>query len=73
MKVYYQDVIMNQKHAQWMVVCACVQERQHNYRKDGPYVSSDEAVAIYTTTVHWLQVPYCRSLICYCARVTLTQ
>eukprot|EP00892_Ulva_mutabilis_P008605 jgi/Ulvmu1/6116/UM027_0094.1 len=30
------------------------QERQHNYRKDGPYVSSDEAVAIYTTTVHWL-------------------
>ena len=31
-----------------------VQERQHNYRKDGPYVSSDEAVAIYTTTVHWL-------------------
>jgi pre-mRNA-processing factor 8 len=30
------------------------QERQHNYRKDGPYVSSDEAVAIYTTMVHWL-------------------
>ncbi|CRK16530.1 hypothetical protein BN1708_017506 [Verticillium longisporum] len=23
--------------------------------KDGPYVSSEEAVAIYTTTVHWLE------------------
>lgn len=31
------------------------QERQHNYLKDGPYVSSEEAVAIYTTTVHWLE------------------
>ncbi|KAH0539002.1 Pre-mRNA-processing-splicing factor 8 [Glutinoglossum americanum] len=31
------------------------QERQHNYMKDGPYVSSQEAVAIYTTTVHWLE------------------
>lgn len=31
------------------------QERQHNYMKDGPYVSSEEAVAIYTTTVHWLE------------------
>ncbi|KAK4692804.1 pre-mRNA-processing factor 8, partial [Lecanoromycetidae sp. Uapishka_2] len=31
------------------------QERQHNYQKDGPYVSSEEAVAIYTTTVHWLE------------------
>eukprot|EP00916_Digyalum_oweni_P016330 GHVL01026800.1.p1 GENE.GHVL01026800.1~~GHVL01026800.1.p1 ORF type:complete len:770 (+),score=80.97 GHVL01026800.1:1583-3892(+) len=31
------------------------QERQHNYLKDGPYVSGDEAVAIYTTTVHWLE------------------
>jgi len=32
------------------------QERQHNYMKDGPYVSSEEAVAIYTTMVHWLEV-----------------
>jgi pre-mRNA-processing factor 8 len=31
------------------------QERQHNYMKDGPYVSSEEAVAIYTSTVHWLE------------------
>ncbi|EKX72952.1 pre-mRNA splicing factor prp8 family member protein [Theileria equi strain WA] len=31
------------------------QERQHNYLKDGPYVSADEAVAIYTTAVHWLE------------------
>uniref|UniRef100_A0A6A7G0N0 Pre-mRNA-processing-splicing factor 8A n=2 Tax=Hirondellea gigas TaxID=1518452 RepID=A0A6A7G0N0_9CRUS len=31
------------------------QERQHNYLKDGPYVSSEEAVAIYTTTVHHLE------------------
>ena len=31
------------------------QERQHNYMKDGPYVSSEEGVAIYTTTVHWLE------------------
>ncbi|ETN37574.1 pre-mRNA-splicing factor spp42 [Cyphellophora europaea CBS 101466] len=31
------------------------QERQHNYLKDGPYVSSEEAVAIYATTVHWLE------------------
>ncbi|KAI0127853.1 pre-mRNA-splicing factor spp42 [Xylariales sp. AK1849] len=31
------------------------QERQHNYHKDGPYISSEEAVAIYTTTVHWLE------------------
>ncbi|KAL2493475.1 Pre-mRNA-processing-splicing factor [Abeliophyllum distichum] len=30
------------------------QERQHNYLKDGPYVTPEEAVAIYTTTVHWL-------------------
>ena len=26
------------------------QERQHNYLKDGPYISAEEAVAIYTTT-----------------------
>jgi len=31
------------------------QERQHNYLKDGPYVSAEEAVAIYTTMVHWLE------------------
>lgn len=31
------------------------QERQHNYPKDGPYISPEEAVAIYTTTVHWLE------------------
>ncbi|KAL2350809.1 pre-mRNA processing splicing factor 8 [Cryomyces antarcticus] len=31
------------------------QERQHNYMKDGPYVSSEEAVGIYTATVHWLE------------------
>lgn len=31
------------------------QERQHNYMKDGPYVTSEEAVAIYTTMVHWLE------------------
>ncbi|KAL8155657.1 hypothetical protein AgCh_000888 [Apium graveolens] len=31
------------------------QERQHNYLKDGPYVSPEEAVAMYTTTVHWLE------------------
>jgi len=31
------------------------QERQHNYMKDGPYVSAEEASAIYTTMVHWLE------------------
>lgn len=31
------------------------QERQHNYLKDGPYISAEEAVAIYTATVHWLE------------------
>ncbi|EGG17135.1 pre-mRNA processing factor 8 [Cavenderia fasciculata] len=31
------------------------QERQHNYLKDGPYVSAEEGVAIYTTVVHWLE------------------
>ena len=30
-------------------------ERQHNYLKDGPYISSEEGVAIYTTVVHWLE------------------
>ena len=31
------------------------QERQYSYLKDGPYVTAEEAVAIYTTTVHWLE------------------
>lgn len=31
------------------------QERQHAYLKDGPYVTGEEAVAIYTTAVHWLE------------------
>jgi pre-mRNA-processing factor 8 len=31
------------------------QERQHNYLKDGPYVTPEEAVAILTTAVHWLE------------------
>ena len=31
------------------------QERQHNYLKDGPYVTPEEAVAIWTTAVHWLE------------------
>ncbi|KAI9476840.1 NUC071 domain-containing protein [Coemansia mojavensis] len=31
------------------------QERQRNYLKDGPYVSAEEGVAIYTTAVHWLE------------------
>ena len=31
------------------------QERQHNYLKDGPYVTPEEAIAIYTLTVHWLE------------------
>ncbi|RKP19772.1 PROCN-domain-containing protein, partial [Rozella allomycis CSF55] len=31
------------------------QERQHNYLKDGPYLTAEEAVAIYTSTVHWLE------------------
>ncbi|GFZ44084.1 Complexed with cdc5 protein 6 [Saitozyma sp. JCM 24511] len=31
------------------------QERQNGYLKDGPYISSEEAVAVYTSTVHWLE------------------
>lgn len=31
------------------------QERQHNYLKDGPYISTEEGVAIHTTVVHWLE------------------
>jgi len=31
------------------------QARQHNYLKDGPYVTSEEGVAIYTTLAHWLE------------------
>ena len=31
------------------------QERQHSYLKDGPYITGEEAVAVYTTAVHWLE------------------
>ncbi|GMM36116.1 U4/U6-U5 snRNP complex subunit [Saccharomycopsis crataegensis] len=31
------------------------QQRQSNFQKDGPYVSTDEAVGIYSTMVHWLE------------------
>ncbi|KAJ3735870.1 NUC071 domain-containing protein [Lentinula guzmanii] len=31
------------------------QERQHGYLKDGPYISAEQAVAIYNATVHWLE------------------
>ncbi|SPO42226.1 uncharacterized protein PSFLO_07709 [Pseudozyma flocculosa] len=31
------------------------QERQNSYLKDGPYITSEAAVAIYTSTVHWLE------------------
>ncbi|RKP02105.1 hypothetical protein CXG81DRAFT_11192 [Caulochytrium protostelioides] len=31
------------------------QEAQANYVKDGPYVSPDEAIAVYRTMVHWLE------------------
>ena len=31
------------------------QERRHAYLKDGPYISAEEAVAIYTATVLWLE------------------
>jgi pre-mRNA-processing factor 8 len=31
------------------------QERQAAYIKDGPYVSGEEGVTIYTTMVHWLE------------------
>ena len=30
------------------------EERQHNYLKDGPYITAEEAVDIYTTVVHCL-------------------
>ena len=30
-------------------------ERQNAYLKDGPYVSAEEAVAVYTTMAHWLE------------------
>ena len=42
----------------YLIILNCFsaeQERQHNYLKDGPYISAEEAVAIYTTTVHWLE------------------
>ena len=31
------------------------QERQCNYSKDGPYVTPEDGVTIYTTIVHWLE------------------
>jgi pre-mRNA-processing factor 8 len=31
------------------------QERQHNFSKDGPYVTPEDAVAIFSTMVHWLE------------------
>ncbi|CUM64486.1 uncharacterized protein PRCAT00002091001 [Priceomyces carsonii] len=31
------------------------QQRQLNFAKDGPYVSPDEAITIFQTTVHWLE------------------
>ena len=31
------------------------QESQHTYLEDGPYISAEEAVAIYTATIHWLE------------------
>ncbi|KCV67421.1 pre-mRNA-processing-splicing factor 8 [Fonticula alba] len=31
------------------------QERQQNYLKDGPYVSPEQAVSIYTSLAHWLE------------------
>ena len=31
------------------------QERQQNYLKDGPYLTPNEGVAIYSTIVHWLE------------------
>ncbi|KAJ0640030.1 putative ribonuclease H-like superfamily, PROCN domain, RNA recognition motif, spliceosomal PrP8 [Helianthus annuus] len=31
------------------------QERQQNYLRDGSYLIAEEAVAIYTTTVHWFK------------------
>ncbi|BFZ55441.1 pre-mRNA-splicing factor 8 [Savitreella phatthalungensis] len=30
-------------------------ERQRSYLRDGPYVTTEEAVAMYTSTVHWLE------------------
>lgn len=31
------------------------QDRQTNFAKDGPYVSTDEAITIFQTVVHWLE------------------
>lgn len=31
------------------------QERQHAYLAEGPYLTSEEAVAVYQTVVHWLE------------------
>lgn len=31
------------------------QERQHNHLKDGPYISPEEGVTIFTTLFRWLE------------------
>jgi len=31
------------------------QERQHNFLKDGPYMSAEEGIAVLTTLFHWLE------------------
>ncbi|CAF3202924.1 unnamed protein product [Rotaria sp. Silwood2] len=31
------------------------QERQHNYLKNDPYITTKEAVVIYTIVVHWIE------------------
>lgn len=31
------------------------QERQHNFLKDGPYITPEEGVSIYSMVVHWLE------------------
>uniref|UniRef100_A0A8C9HEX9 Pre-mRNA-processing-splicing factor 8 n=1 Tax=Piliocolobus tephrosceles TaxID=591936 RepID=A0A8C9HEX9_9PRIM len=40
--------------ADWLWLKA-EQERQHEYLKDGPYVTGEEAVALYTTAIHWFE------------------
>ncbi|RWV79475.1 hypothetical protein GW17_00059381, partial [Ensete ventricosum] len=39
----------------WNICLLHSSERQHNYLKDGPYITAEEAVVIYTTTAHWLE------------------
>lgn len=46
--------ILSKEHTSGLYLKA-EQERQHGYLKDGPYISAEEAVAIYTATVHWLE------------------